>query len=139
MASGATEAIEPLPPELPAALTRASAYPEDSGAQRGVGTLQTHISHLFLTTARVYKLRKAVRPGFLDFGTRKARNTDALREIELNRRLAPDAIWGWRPCGSTARLRCWVLCRSSSPLGATTPARQSTAWSCAGFRKGEMR
>ncbi len=97
MASGATEAIEPLPPELPAALTRASAYPEDSGAQRGVGTLQTHISHLFLTAARVYKLRKAVRPGFLDFGTRKARNMDALREIELNRRLAPDVYLGLAP------------------------------------------
>ena len=97
MESGATEEIEPLPPELPAALARASAYPEDPGARTGVATLQTHISHLFLTAGRVYKLRKAVRPGFLDFGTRKARNADALREIELNRRLAPDVYLGLSP------------------------------------------
>ena len=95
--SGATEEIEPLPPELPAALAHAAAFPEDPSAQAGVRTLQTHISHLFLTAERVYKLRKAVRPGFLDFGTCTARNADALRELTLNRRLAPDVYLGLAP------------------------------------------
>ncbi len=97
MESLAAEKIELLPPELPAALDHASAYPEDPSAQAGVRTLQTHISHLFLTAERVYKLRKAVRPGFLDFGSRKERNADALREVALNRRLAPNVYLGLAP------------------------------------------
>lgn len=89
--------IEPLPTELARGLEDASAYPEDSGAGVELRSLQTHISHVFLTGERVYKLRKAVRPGFLDFGTRAARNADALREIALNRRLAPDVYLGVAP------------------------------------------
>ena len=45
---------------------------------------------MFLTATRVYKLRKPVSPGFLDFGLRAARNDDCERELRLNRRLAPD-------------------------------------------------
>lgn len=89
--------IEPLPPELPAALEDASAYSEDPSAKAGVEALQTHISHVFLTGERVYKLRKAVRPGFLDFGTREVRNADCVREVALNRRLAPDVYLGLAP------------------------------------------
>lgn len=89
--------LEPLPPELPLALARASAYPDDPSAGDGIRVVQTHISHVFLTAERVYKLRKAVRPGFLDFGTRQARNEDAVREIVLNRRLAPDVYLGLSP------------------------------------------
>ncbi|MEE9278616.1 MAG: AAA family ATPase [Myxococcota bacterium] len=89
--------LEPLSPELPAALREASAYPEDESAEAGIRELQTHISHVFLSARRVYKLRKAVRPGFLDFGTREARNGDAAREVALNRRLAPDVYLGLAP------------------------------------------
>jgi uncharacterized protein len=56
--------------------------------------VQTHISHVFLNDERVYKLRKAVTLPFLDFGTRSLRNADALAEIALNRRLAPDVYLG---------------------------------------------
>lgn len=56
--------------------------------------IQTHISHVFLAPTRVYKLRKAVSLGFLDFGTRAARNADCVRELLLNRRLAPDVYLG---------------------------------------------
>jgi hypothetical protein len=59
--------------------------------------VQTHISHVFLSGERVYKLRKAVTLAFLDFGTRSARNADALAEIRLNRRLAPDVYLGLAP------------------------------------------
>lgn len=51
---------------------------------------EIHISLLFFIGDRVYKLRKPVSPGFLDFSTREARLADCHREVELNRRLAPD-------------------------------------------------
>jgi aminoglycoside phosphotransferase family enzyme/predicted kinase len=79
------------------ALARSAAHPQDASAAQGVRWIQTHISHVFLTGARVYKLRKAIRPGFLDFSTRTARNADCLREVRLNRRLAPDVYLGVAP------------------------------------------
>ena len=88
---------EPLPERLVAALAEPVAYPADASARRGVTHVQTHISHVFLTAERVYKLRKAVSPGFLDFATRAARNTDCERELRLNRRLAPDVYLGVAP------------------------------------------
>ena len=56
--------------------------------------IQTHISHVFLVGDRVYKLRKPVTMPFLDFGTRAQRNADCVREVALNRRLAPDVYLG---------------------------------------------
>jgi aminoglycoside phosphotransferase family enzyme/predicted kinase len=84
--------VEPLPPGLVEDLARAEAH---GGGP--VERLQTHISWLFLTPARVVKLRKAVRLSFLDFGTRALRNDDCLREVRLNRRLAPDVYLGVAP------------------------------------------
>jgi aminoglycoside phosphotransferase family enzyme/predicted kinase len=49
---------------------------------------------VFLVGERVFKLRKAIRLPFLDFGTLEARNADCLHEIELNRRLAPSVYLG---------------------------------------------
>jgi hypothetical protein len=88
---------EPLPEGLVAALSAPDAYPADASAARGIQHIQTHISHVFLSGERVYKLRKAVRLAFLDFGTRERRNEDALAEIRLNRRLAPDVYLGVAP------------------------------------------
>ena len=56
--------------------------------------VETHISILFFVGDRVYKLRKAVRFGFLDFTDRAARRADCEREVALNRRLAPDVYLG---------------------------------------------
>ena len=42
---------------IAAALARPDAYPEDPSAGEGVETVQTHISWVFLTRERVYKLR----------------------------------------------------------------------------------
>lgn len=89
--------IEPLPDGLVEALARAGAHPHDRDAARGVTHVQTHISHVFLTKERVYKLRKAVDLGFLCFATRDERNADCLREVALNRRLAPDVYLGIAP------------------------------------------
>ena len=62
-------------------------YPEPSNA---VSHLQTHISHLFLTDQFVYKLKKPVDFGFLDFTTLERRRHFCHEELRLNRRLSPD-------------------------------------------------
>ena len=51
--------------------------------------IQTHISCVFLTGELVYKLKKPVDFGFLDFTTKELRRENCQRELELNRRLAP--------------------------------------------------
>jgi aminoglycoside phosphotransferase family enzyme/predicted kinase len=56
--------------------------------------VETHISVLFFLGDRVYKLRKPVTTPFLDFSTRELRLADCRREVELNRRLAPDVYLG---------------------------------------------
>lgn len=52
--------------------------------------IETHISDVFLTGDTVYKLRKPVDFGFLDFSTREARYLDCWNEVLLNRRLTDD-------------------------------------------------
>jgi aminoglycoside phosphotransferase family enzyme/predicted kinase len=60
----------------------------------GAKIVETHISLLFFVAGRVYKLRKPVSFGFLDFTERRAREHDCHREVALNRRLAPDVYLG---------------------------------------------
>ncbi len=55
---------------------------------------ETHISLLVFVGNRVYKLRKAVDLGFVDFREEAAREADCRREVELNSRLAPDVYLG---------------------------------------------
>ncbi len=78
-------------------LGQPSAYPSDRTADRGVKSIQTHISHVFLTVDRVYKFRRPVDLGFVRFATRDERNSDCCRELEFNRRLAPDVYLGIAP------------------------------------------
>ena len=56
--------------------------------------VETHISTLFFVGGRAYKLKKPVRTDFVDFSTREARRRACHREVELNRRLAPDVYLG---------------------------------------------
>jgi aminoglycoside phosphotransferase family enzyme/predicted kinase len=51
--------------------------------------IQTHISSVFLTGEYVYKLKKPVNFGFLDFSTIALRKLYCNAEVELNSRLAP--------------------------------------------------
>ena len=89
--------LEPLAPELVACLATPEAHPDDPDDGSHVAWVQTHISHVFLTRQRVYKLRKAVDLPFLHFATRAERDRDCLREVALNRRLAPDVYLGVAP------------------------------------------
>ncbi len=55
---------------------------------------ETHISVVTFIGDRAYKLKKPVRTDFLDFSTRALRERMCHREVELNRRLAPDVYVG---------------------------------------------
>ena len=55
---------------------------------------ETHISVVALIGDRVYKLKKPVTLDFLDLSRREERERICHREIELNRRLAPDVYLG---------------------------------------------
>lgn len=84
-------------------LSRSDAFPETTSR---VDVVETHMSWLFLTDNRAYKLKKPVRYAFLDFSTVEARHRDALDEVRLNRRLAAEIYEGVVPLTeSHGRLR----------------------------------
>ncbi|HEY3014803.1 MAG TPA: hypothetical protein VGJ41_06815, partial [Nocardioides sp.] len=59
-----------------------------------VQTRETHSGVVVLVGERAYKAKKAVDLGFLDFTTVDSREAACRREVELNRRLAPDVYDG---------------------------------------------
>ena len=69
------------------ALMKPEAYDEDPGQ---IELVQTHISFVFLTKNFVYKVKKAVNLGFLDFTTLEKRRFFCEKELKLNRRLCGD-------------------------------------------------
>jgi len=69
------------------ALMKPEAYDEEPGK---IELTQTHISFVFLTRNFVYKVKKAVNLGFLDFTTLEKRRFFCEKELELNRRLCRD-------------------------------------------------
>lgn len=54
-----------------------------------VRLVETHISWVFLTGQHVYKVKKPVNLGFLDFSTLERRRHFCHEEVRLNRRFAP--------------------------------------------------
>jgi len=58
------------------------------------GVAETHSAAVFFVGDRAYKLKKPVNLGFLDFTTLAARTAACQRELELNRRFAPDVYLG---------------------------------------------
>ena len=60
----------------------------------GAALAETHSAVVFFVGDRAYKLKKPVNLGFLDFRSREAREAVCHREVELNRRLAPDVYLG---------------------------------------------
>ncbi len=79
-----TSTITPL---ILQSLGNPAAYPVQT---RTVQLIQTHISWLFLTDTHVFKLKKPVNFGFLDFSTLDLRRFYCFEELRLNRRLCPD-------------------------------------------------
>ncbi len=81
-------------PELLARLIDPAAYPTPPDR---VEVRQTHISVVFLAGDVVYKVKKPVRLGFLDFSTLENRRHFCDEEVRLNRRLAPHVYLGVVP------------------------------------------
>jgi uncharacterized protein len=69
------------------ALMKPEAYEENPGH---VELVQTHISFVFLTKDFVYKIKKPVNFGFLDFTSLEKRRFFCEKELALNRRLCGD-------------------------------------------------
>jgi aminoglycoside phosphotransferase family enzyme len=69
------------------AMLKPEAYTQDPGK---IELIQTHISFVFITKNYVYKVKKAVNFGFLDFSTLDKRHFFCEKELELNRRLCPE-------------------------------------------------
>jgi aminoglycoside phosphotransferase family enzyme len=81
-------------PELIQALLDPKAYPENP--QR-VELVQTQISYVFLAGEYVYKIKKPVDMGFLDYTTLEKRLFYCRKEVELNSRLSTDVYLGVIP------------------------------------------
>jgi len=81
-------------PELVKALLEPKAYPE---APQRIELVQTQMSFVFLTDAYVYKVKKPVNLGFLDYTTLEKRRFYCQKEVELNRRLCPEVYLGVVP------------------------------------------
>ncbi len=84
----------PQLPELVRALLNPNAYPE---TPQHVEMVQTQMSFVFLTDDYVYKVKKPVNLGYLDYTTLERRHLFCQREVELNRRLCPEAYLGVVP------------------------------------------
>jgi uncharacterized protein len=78
-------------PELIQALLDPQVYPEPPPR---VELAQTQISYVFLAGDYVYKIKKPVDMGFLDYTTLEKRLYYCRKEVELNRRLCADTYLG---------------------------------------------
>jgi aminoglycoside phosphotransferase family enzyme len=78
-------------PELIKALLQPQSYPKPPSR---VELAQTQISYVLLADNDVYKIKKPVDMGFLDYSTLEKRLHFCRKEVELNRRLCPDAYLG---------------------------------------------
>ena len=82
---------EDLYPQYISALLKADQYPHPVDT---VSLVQTHISFVLLAGDFVYKFKKPVNFGFLDFSTLAKRRYCCEQELVLNRRLSPEIYLG---------------------------------------------
>lgn len=73
---------------------RPETYPEPP---RSVTSRETHISRVFLAGPKVYKIKKALDLGFLDYSTLDRRQHFCQEEVRLNRRLSQGVYLGVVP------------------------------------------
>jgi aminoglycoside phosphotransferase family enzyme len=77
----------PALPSAVKALLKPEVYPHKP---KKVELVQTQMSFVFLTGEYVYKVKKPVNLGYLDYTTLEKRHFFCRQELELNRRLCPD-------------------------------------------------
>lgn len=86
--------------DLIAKLSKPEAYPH---LPASIEVRQTHISVVFLVDELVYKIKKPVQLGFLDFSTLELRRHFCEEEVRLNRRLAPAVYLGVVPVARSGK------------------------------------
>jgi aminoglycoside phosphotransferase family enzyme len=74
-------------PSTVKALLKPQAYPHKP---QKIELVQTQMSFIFLAGEYVYKIKKPVKLGYLDYTTLEKRHFFCHQELELNRRLCPD-------------------------------------------------
>lgn len=79
-----------LPPAIKA-LTKAGAIPGETKAAK---LIQTQMSWVLIAGDHVYKMKKPVNLGYVDYTTLEKRRFYCHREVELNRRLCPQNYLG---------------------------------------------
>jgi uncharacterized protein len=80
-------------------LSSPASYPH---RPEGVRSLQTHISWVFIASPFVFKVKKPVNLGFLDFSTLEKRRHFCQREVDLNRRICREIYLGVVPIYKTS-------------------------------------
>ncbi len=70
--------------------------PATYGIGQPVEVIETHISHVYLTGSRAYKLKRAVKLPYVDFSTPALRLAACEKEVELNSLTAPKLYLGTR-------------------------------------------
>ncbi|MCF8079828.1 MAG: AAA family ATPase [Desulfobacterales bacterium] len=83
--------VENQHPDLERVMMQPEFYPHPVDR---VERMETHISIVFLAGESVYKIKKPVSLGFLDFSTLEKRRRFCREEVRLNRRLAEDIYEG---------------------------------------------
>lgn len=87
-------------------MNRADALRLMAGMGGSPELVETHSSLVILTEEIAYKIKKDVHFSFLDFSTVELRRLDTVRELELNRRLAPEVYLDVVPvCAEGSELR----------------------------------
>lgn len=118
------------PRELLTALSDPAAFP---GGGPDVEVVQTHVSMVFLTGDRAYKVKKTLNLwGFLDYSTLEKRRFYCEEEIRLNGRTAPEVYLGVAPVvrrngrlrvGGEGEVVDWAVVMRRLPPGATLKER----------------
>lgn len=73
---------------------RGPAPDDDVEADQSQAVIETHLSRVFLTPDRAYKLLKPVTTSFVDFSERADRLAATTQEFELNKVMSPDVYLG---------------------------------------------
>jgi len=97
-------------PSTVKALLEPQAYPHKP---QKIELVQTQMSFILLTGEYVYKIKKPVNLGYLDYTTLEKRHFFCHQELELNRRLCPDAYLAVVPITMSlrgAKRRSNLLC-----------------------------
>lgn len=97
-----------LPPVIEA-LLNSRVYPHKP---QKIEFVQTQMSFVFLAGEYVYKVKKPVNLGYLDYTTLDKRHFFCLQELELNRRLCPDVYLAVVPITVSSR----AAQRGSTPI-----------------------